>query len=136
MGMGVLISLLVRLVICSNSGYELNTNPPKYIIPQGMIERDSAFAKKIGFVSSRFLSCSYLWGEGNRIIIRTIECTDRRRGYLRELFKAVWDLGVEIAVRTPLGTMQEILMHYGFKKTLVQDPIFGRVELWVRSKQP
>jgi hypothetical protein len=134
MGMGALISLLVRLVIFNNSGYELNTNPPKYIIPQGMIEMDSEFAKKIGFISGRFLSCSYLWGEGNRIIIKTIECSDRRRGYLRELFKAIWDLGVEIAVRTPLSTMKEILVHYGFKKTLVQDPVFGRVELWVRSK--
>jgi hypothetical protein len=134
MEMGALISLLVRLVICSNSGYELNTKPPKYIIPQGMIEMDSEFAKKIGFVSGRFLSCSYLWGEGNRIIIKTIECTDRRRGYLRELFKAIWGLGVEIAVRTPLSTMQDILVHYGFKKTLVQDPIFGKAELWVISK--
>jgi len=134
MEMGALIRLLVRLVICSNSGYELNTKPPKYIIPQGMIEMDSEFAKKIGFVSGRFLSCSYLWGEGNRIIIKTIECTDRHRGYLRELFKAIWGLGIEIAVRTPLSTMKEILLHYGFKKTLVQDPIFGKVELWVRSK--
>lgn len=65
-----------------------------------MIEMDSEFAKTIGFVSGRFLSCSYLWGEGNRIIIRTIECTDRRRGYLRELFKAIRASGVEIAVRT------------------------------------
>ena len=93
---------------------------------------DSEFAKKIGFVSSRFLSCSYLWGDGNRIIIRTIECTDRRRGYLRELFKAIWDLGAEIAVRTPLSTMQEILAHYDFKKSLVQDRICGKAELWVK----
>jgi len=136
MEMGAIICLLLRPVICSNSGNEPNTNPPKYIIPQGMIAMDSEFAKKIGFVSSRFLSCSYLWGEGNRIIIRTIECSDRRRGYLRALFKAIWDLGAEIAVRTPLGTMQEILVHYGFKKTLVKDPAFGKVELWVRSKPP
>ena len=61
----------------------------KCIIPQSIIEMDSEFAKKIGFVSSRFLSRSYLWSEGNRIIIETIECTERRRGYLRELFKAI-----------------------------------------------
>ncbi len=130
--MSAFIGLLVRLVICSNSGYGMNANHPKCIIPQGMIEMDSEFAKKIGFVSSRFLSCSYLWGDGNRIIIRTIECTDRRRGYLRELFKAIWDLGAEIAVRTPLSTMQEILVYYDFKKSLVQDRIYGKAELWVK----
>lgn len=123
------IDLLVRLMIISNSGCGIDKG---FVVPQGMIEMDSEFAKTIGFVSSRFLSCSYLWGEGNRIIIRTIECTDRRRGYLRELFRAIWDLGVEIAVRTPLSAMTEILVHYGFKKTIVKDPIYGKVELWVK----
>jgi hypothetical protein len=88
--MNAFIGLLVRLVICGNSGYGMDASHPKCIIPQGMIEMDSEFAKKIGFVSSRFLSCCYLWGEGNRIVIKTIECTGRRRGYLRELFKAIW----------------------------------------------
>ena len=92
--MSAFIGLLVRLVICSNSGYGMDANHPKCIIPQGMIEMDSEFAKKIGFVSSRFLSCCYLWGEGNCIVIKTIECTERRRGYLRELFKAIWGFGV------------------------------------------
>jgi hypothetical protein len=127
--MSAFINLLVRLVICSNSTCTIDK---RFIIPQGMIEMDSEFAKTIGFVSGRFLSCSYLWGEGNRIIIRTIECTDRRRGYLRELFKAIWALGVEIAVRTPLSTMKEILVHYGFKETMVQDPVYCNVELWVK----
>jgi hypothetical protein len=126
------LSLLDGLVVCSNSGYRINANTLKCIIPQGIIEIDSEFAKRIGFVSSRFLSCSYLWGEGNCIIIKTIECSDRRRGYLRELFKAIWALDAEIAVRTPLNTMKEILVHYGFKKTFVQDQIDGKVELWVK----
>jgi len=130
--MSAFIGLLVRLVICSNSGHGIDANHPKCIIPQGMIEMDSEFAKKIGFVSSRFLSCCYLRGEGNRIVIKTIECTERRRGYLRELFKAIWGFGVEIAVLSPLSTMKEILVHYGFKKTLVQDQIYGKVELWVK----
>ena len=129
MEMSAFINLLVRLVICSSSTCGIDK---RFIIPQGMIEMDSEFAKTIGFVSGRFLSCSYLWGEGNRIIIRTIECTDRRRGYLRELFKAIWALGVEIAVRTPLSSMREILMHYGFKETMMQDPIYGKIELWVK----
>ncbi len=129
MKIGASIGLLIRLMICSNSVCGIDK---KFIIPQGMIEMDSEFAKTIGFVSSRFLSCSYLWGDGNRIIIRTIECTDRRRGYLRELFKSIWSLGIEIAVRTPLSTMKEILIHYGFKKTLMTDPIYGKVELWVK----
>ena len=126
------IGLQAMLVICSNFGYRIDTNPSECIIPQGMIELDSDFAEKIGFVSSRFLSCSHLWGEGNRIIINTIECADRRKGYLRKLFKTIWDLGAEIAVRTPLGTMEEILVHYGFKKTLVRDATYGKVELWVK----
>lgn len=123
---------LLSLATCSSVENGIGKNLPKYIVPQGLIELDSDFARKVGFVSSRFISCSYLWGEGNRIMINTIECTDRRRGYLRDLFKAIWDLGVEIAVRTPLGTMEQILVHYGFKKTVVADPISGKSELWVK----
>ena len=125
--------LLAILVICSSSStYGMNISPPEYVVPQGIIELDSEFAKKIGFVSGRFLSCSYLLGEGNRVIINTIECADRRRGYLRNLFKAIWSLGAEIAVRTPLGTMELILVHYGFIKTFMKDPTYGRLEYWVK----
>jgi hypothetical protein len=123
---------LMAIAACSASENAMGKNLPAYIIPQGLIELDSDFAKRVGFISSRFISCSYLWGEGNRVIINTIECTDRRRGYLRDLFRAIWNLGVEIAVRTPLGTMEQILMHYGFKKTIVADPIYGKSELWVK----
>jgi hypothetical protein len=123
---------LMAIAACSTSENVLSKNLPAYIIPQGLIDLDSDFAKRVGFISSRFISCSYLWGEGNRVIINTIECTDRRRGYLRDLFKAIWNLGGEIAVRTPLGTMEQILMHYGFKKTIVADPIYGKLELWVK----
>jgi hypothetical protein len=128
----IIISLLPVLILCSSSGYEENANHPEYVIPQGVIGLDSEFAKKIGFVSNRFLSCSYLLGEGNRILIQTIECSDRRRGYLRELFKAIWALGAEIAVLTPLSTMESILVHYGFKKTIMPNPIYGKSELWVK----
>ena len=123
---------LMAIAACSTSKNVKGKNFPACIIPQGLIELDSDFAKRVGFISSRFISCSYLWGEGNRVIINTIECTDRRRGYLRDLFKAIWNLGGEIAVRTPLGTMEQILMHYGFKKTIVVDPIYGKSELWVK----
>jgi hypothetical protein len=123
---------LMAIAACSAYENVMGKNLPTYIIPQGLIELDSDFAKRVGFISSRFISCSYLWGEGNRVIINTIECTDRRRGYLRDLFKAIWNLGGEIAVRTPLGTMEQILMHYGFKKTIVADPIYGKSELWVK----
>lgn len=123
---------LLTLATCSSSENVMGKNLPVYIIPQGLIELDSDFAKRVGFISTRFISCSYLWGEGNRIIINTIECTDRRRGYLRDLFRAIWNLGVEIAVRTPLGTMEQILMHYDFRKTVVSDPIYGKSELWIK----
>ena len=123
---------LMTIAACNSSENSMSKNLPVYIVPQGLIELDSDFAKRIGFVSSRFISCSYLWGEGNRIIINTIECTDRRRGYLRDLLKTIWNLGADIAVRTPLGTMEQILTHYGFKKTLVADPIYGKSELWVK----
>ena len=125
-------SLQVMLAVCSSSSYGTHTIPPEKIIPQGIIELDSEFAKKIGFISSRFLSCSYLFGDGNRIIINTIECADRRRGYLRDLFKAIWALGAEIAVRCPLGTMEQILVHYEFMKTFIKDPVYGLSEFWVK----
>ncbi len=124
--------LLAMLAVSSSSASRIGLIPPKYVVPQGIIELDSEFGKKIGFVSGRFLSCSYLLGKGNRIIINTIECADRRRGYLRELFNAIWSLGAEIAVRTPLGTMELILVHYGFNKTLMKDPVYGTLEYWVK----
>jgi hypothetical protein len=126
------IGLLAELMTCNAPEPEIEVTHPEYVIPQGIIELDSDFAKKIGFISKRFISCSHLWGEGNRIIIQTIECTDRRRGYLRELFRAIWKMGAEIAVRTPLSTMEQILLHYGFRKTFVQDPKYGKSELWVK----
>jgi hypothetical protein len=132
MRLNISIGLLAVVTASNSSEYGIPINRPAIIIPQGMIELDSEFAKKIGFISKRFMSCSHLWGDGNRIIIQTIECTDRRRGYLRDLFRAIWDLGVEIAVRTPLYTMEQILVHYDFKKTIVQDPIYGKSELWVK----
>jgi hypothetical protein len=132
MRLNIFIGLLAGLMACHATECEIEATAPENIIPQGIIELDSEFAKKIGFISKRFISCSHLWGEGNRIIIQTIECTDRRRGYLRDLFRAIWGLGVEIAVRTPLSTMEQILVHYGFHKTFVPDPKYGRSELWVK----
>lgn len=128
----IIIGILSGLIFFGSSGFEGNAKYPEYVIPQGIIGLDSKFAKKIGFVSDRFLSCSYLLGAGNRIIIRTIECTERRRGYLRELFKAIWALGAEIVVVTPLSTMEDILVHYGFKKNTMQDAIYGKLDLWVK----
>jgi hypothetical protein len=132
MRLNIFMGLLVGLMASSARECQIEATHPEYIIPQGIIEVDSEFAKKIGFISKRFISCSHLWGEGNRIIIQTIECTDRRRGYLRDLFRAIWDLGAEIAVRTPLNTMEQILLHYGFHKTIVPDPKYGKSELWVK----
>jgi hypothetical protein len=130
----MIISAFVGIpaMLASGTEYDKNINQIEYKIPQGLIELDSEFAREINFVSSRFFSCSYLWGDGNRIVINAIECSDRRRGYLRDLFKAIWDLGAEIAVRTPLGTMEQILVHYGFLKTYAMDPIYGKTELWVK----
>src|SRR5512137_2477760 len=93
----ILWAIMGLLTLATYSSVEnvIGKNLHKYIVPQGLIELDSDFARRVGFVSSRFISCSYLWGDGNRIIINTIECTDRRRGYLRDLFKAIWGLGVE-----------------------------------------
>lgn len=132
MGLNIFIGMLAGLIAASASECEIEATHPECIIPQGIIEVDSEFAKKIGFISKRFISCSHLWGEGNRIIIQTIECTDRRRGYLRDLFRAIWGLGAEIAVRTPLSTMEQILRHYGFHKTFEPDPKYGKSELWVK----
>lgn len=128
----IITGFLSVLIFFGSSGYEEDAKNSRYVIPQGIIGLDSEFAKKIGFVSYRFLSCSYLLGVGNRVIIRTIECTERRRGYLRELFKAIWALGAEIVVITPLSTMEDILMHYGFKKNTIQDAINGKLDLWVK----
>lgn len=126
----------LMLASVSSSEYKMDAKmdliPHGVDIPQGTIEMDSEFAKKIHFISKRFFDCSSMRGEGNQIIIQTIECKDRRRGYLRDLFKAIWDMGAEIAVYTPLSTMEQILIHYGFRKTIVKSKAYDKTDLWVK----
>ncbi len=96
MGMSAFIGLLVRLVIFSNSACEIDE---KFIIPQGMIEMDCEFAKTIGFVSSRFLSCSYLWGEGNRLptVLAAIPSAQRFR-----MVQSFYELFIKIIIKSSL----------------------------------
>ncbi len=92
------------------------------------IEVDSPFAKQIGFTSDRF--DGYLWKEGKFISISFIISKQQGRGNLTKLFKNINKQGYKIEVPTPFPNMELILKCHGFKKTIVSDPLMGKVEVW------
>lgn len=102
-------------------------------IPQGIIELDSEFAQQIGFVSSRFKGCSYLCGDGKRIIVSMIEATDPGNGAFSALMKACNYLGFDVVVPNAFPRMQAILKQYGYTETMIEDEIFGIMDLWVKA---
>lgn len=89
-------------------------------IADGIIELDSDFGKEIVFTSDRFegqmgpMPGSYLWKTGNEIYISAIISKHKGQGYLSELFKKIEAAGYQIAVPTPLTTMEAILKKKGF----------------------
>jgi hypothetical protein len=101
----------------------------------GMITLDSESGRQFGFTSDKFESCSYLWKEGNRIIVSCIMAKVRMQGHFSALRSAIENAGYELAIPTPLADMQVILKHWGFKETHIWDEAFEDVELWVKGDQ-
>jgi hypothetical protein len=93
-----------------------------------LIELDTPFAKEIGFTSDRFEG--YLWREDNFITISCIMSKQPLKGNLTQLFKAINSKGFKIQVPTPFPAMELILKCHGFKKTKLNDPLMGWVDLW------
>ena len=97
--------------------------------PNGIIKIDSPLGQELGFTSDKFSGDSYLWKDGDRIFISLIFSLKEGEGALSGLFDAIESKGCRIAVPTPLGKMQSILMKKGF--VWHQE---GGCEVWEKKK--
>ena len=97
----------------------------------GMIPVDSVDAKKIGFTSDKFVRESYLWKEGNKIMVSFIESRVQRNGNFEGLCDAIHELGFMVAVPTPSNMMRNFLNKHKFKQTYESND-GDSVEVWVK----
>lgn len=96
----------------------------------GMIEVGSEEGMRFGFTADRFQPHSYLWRQGNTIIVSFIASVNPRRGAFRQLVEEIRRQGFRVAVPTPLGRMQEIVIKNGYKHE-VQDTEHGACDVWI-----
>ena len=92
-------------------------------LEDGIIELDSSRAKIFGFTST--LYDGYLWKSGKTIYISFIESKRRRQGNLNRLFESIEKAGFRVAVPTPLGLMESILIKKGWSATIEEE-----AEVW------
>jgi len=100
----------------------------------GMIQIGNA-PEHWGFNKKRFLDLSWLWKTDNTIFISTVEVTEKRKGYFKDLIQAIEGDGFKVSVPTPLGLMEGILGKWGFTPKLEDDKQLGPVEIWERPEQ-
>ncbi|HEX5704901.1 MAG TPA: hypothetical protein VFX97_17010 [Pyrinomonadaceae bacterium] len=94
-----------------------------------MISIDDPYARILGFTSDKFHGDSYLFRDGERVMISFIHCKEHGKGYLSGLFAAIESQGLRVAVPTPLGRMEAILRHKGFERHF--EPFSGGAcEVW------
>jgi hypothetical protein len=82
------------------------------MINEGIIQINSESAKELGFTSDKFDSGSYLWREGNTIIISLI--TGRVKGSSRNLIQTIQGMGFDFEIPTPSNRMREIAEKQGW----------------------
>ena len=99
----------------------------------GQITLDSEYGKELGFTSDLFFG--YLWKTGDRITISFIESRHQGKGNLSALFSRIETKGFRVAVPTPLGHMEAILLKKGFSPVLENDDMMGAVEVWMREAE-
>lgn len=86
-----------------------------------------------GFTAERFAADSYLWKEGNRVMISFIEAKTKGKGHFSALVKAIEADGFKVDVPTPLGQMKSILNRWGWKPRKIEDAQTGEtVTVWRR----
>lgn len=102
----------------------------------GIILVDTERGKEIGFTSDRFSGDSYLWVDGDRILISLIFSRHPGSGHLSELFRAIEGKGFRIAVPTPFNHMQVILRKKGFLPHLEDSELgLGDCEVWEKPHE-
>ena len=95
-----------------------------------VVTLDSSFAMKIGFTSNKFTQVSYLWRKGKIIIISFIESHIQGMGFFTGLLRSIEEVGYTVSVPTPFPQMERILVKRGFHKKMMNDKVFGEVEVW------
>ena len=76
----------------------------------GIIEIDSPKAKKLGFTSDKFSDFSYLWEDGDNLIVSCISTPEleEHTGAFREFMKKALTKYLNVIIPTPLPRMVEI----------------------------
>lgn len=99
---------------------------------EGIINIDSDLGKQLGFTSDRFFPDSYLWREGNTIIISLIIA--KEKGMFRQLIKAIQENGFDFEIPTPSNRMREIGIKQKWNFGYALDKEFGEIEI-ITNKQ-
>lgn len=94
----------------------------------GIIELDTPRGKKLGFTSDRFGGGSYLWDDGERIMVSFIHSL--ASGNFRGLVAAIHSEGKAVAVPTPLPNMERIVRKNGYTQTFEASELGEEVEMW------
>jgi len=76
------------------------------MINEGIINIDTEAAKELGFTSDKFNPASYLWRDGNTIIVSLIIAN--RKGAFCQLMKTITEKGFDFEIPTPSNRMREI----------------------------
>jgi hypothetical protein len=87
----------------------------------------------LGLNTVDFWKDTYLWKQGDRILISFIAVKNEGQGIFSHLLDHLFNLGFTVGVPTPLGKMQTILKAKGFKETWEDDPPFGAYAIWVKE---
>lgn len=78
------------------------------------------------FTAGRWTVLSYLWLDGDRVLLSSVHATAKRRGYLRDLVAGIEAAGFQVAIPTPILDMPQILAHCGFVKHYEAMPSTGQ----------
>jgi hypothetical protein len=93
-----------------------------------IVKVDSEFGAKFGFTSVKFLPHSYLWRQGDNIIVSFIAARHPGNGDFSKLIKNLEASGYNVLVPNPSGMMKPVLKHWGYKPEMVWD---GELEDWI-----
>lgn len=99
----------------------------------GQILLDTPYAKKVGFTSDKFRSCSWLWKMGDYIYLSMLWSKKENQGYVTNLIDNIIKSGFGIKVPTPFPKMVMICAKRGFMRTTEVHPIEGEYEILIKD---
>jgi hypothetical protein len=81
------------------------------------IQVTDEFGDAIGFDAKSFKSCSYLWWDGERLLVSLIEARQPWSGAFRRFVTRCQEFKVPLRVPTPVNAMPAILEKWGWTKS-------------------